>query len=53
MRLSLGYSVTVDKDTGKISLPDREYSTSELKQIAREVNRAIRQSKSEEDYDGM
>lgn len=36
-------------DEGKFELPSREYSPSELKKIAREVNRAMRTSSFDED----
>ena len=41
VKISLGFSVEVDED-GRFSLPDRKFSASELKRVAREVNRHLR-----------
>lgn len=40
--LSLGFSVVVLED-GTFELPHRMYTTAELKKIAREINRVLRQ----------
>lgn len=39
---TLGEYISIS-DEGKFELPHREYSPAELKKIAREVNRAIRE----------
>ena len=50
VKTSLGFSVKVGED-GRFHLPDREFTASELKKIAREVNRHIRESTAENDID--
>ena len=52
IKISLGFSVEVGED-GRFHLPDREFNTAELKKIAREVNRTIRNSSVEEDVMGV
>lgn len=44
--LSLGFSVVVYED-GTFELPQRMYTTAELKKIAREINRTLRQEQME------
>lgn len=41
--LSIGFSVEVD-ELGRFELPNRTYTTADLKKIAREVNRECRKS---------
>lgn len=41
---TLGECVSIS-DEGKFKLPSKEYTSAELKKIAREINRAIRESK--------
>ena len=41
VKISSGFTVEVAED-GRISLPDREFTTSELKRVVREVNRQLR-----------
>ena len=48
---TLGECIDIS-DEGKFELPSKEYTASELKKIAREVNRAIRESQRLDfDYD--
>lgn len=47
VKTSLGFSIEVNED-GRFNLPDRPFTTSELKKIAREVGRAFRQSQIEQ-----
>lgn len=41
--------IEVSQD-GKFELPDREYTTQELKKIAREINRELRNLNNDFDY---
>lgn len=41
VKISLGFSVEVDED-GRFDLPTRKFSATELKKVAREVNRRLR-----------
>lgn len=43
IKISLGFEVDVD-ECGRFELPERKFNTTELKKIAREVNREIRDS---------
>lgn len=46
VKTSLGFTVDVGED-GRFQLPDREFNTTELKKIAREVNRQLRDNAAE------
>lgn len=46
VKISLGFTVDVSED-GRFQLPDREFTTTELKKIAREVNRQLRDNAAE------
>ena len=46
VKISLGFTVDVGED-GRFHLPDREFNTTELKKIAREVNRQLRDNAAE------
>ena len=46
---TLGEHINVSQD-GKFTLPDREYTTQELKKIAREINRELRYSSLDIDF---
>ena len=48
MKISLGFSVEVDED-GRFDLPARKFSPAELKKVAREVNRHLRNCTAEYD----
>lgn len=51
IKTSLGFSVSVDSD-GRFQLPDRSFTTTDLKKVARDISRAIRKSEAEI-IDGM
>ena len=44
--LSLGFSVSVDEQ-GRFELPSRRFTTTDLKKIAREVNKELRKNLAE------
>lgn len=46
IKVSLGFTVDVD-DSGRFELPNRRFTTTELKVVTREVNRALRKSRIE------
>lgn len=46
VKISLGFTVEVDED-GRFQLPDREFNTTELKKVVREVNRQLRENTAE------
>ena len=46
---TLGEHIFISQD-GKFSLPEREYTTQELKKIAREINRELRLLNQDIDY---
>lgn len=46
---TLRQHIEVSQD-GKFELPDREYTTQELKKIAREINRELRNLNNDLDY---
>lgn len=46
VKISLGFTVDVGED-GRFQLPDREFNPTELKKIAREVNRQLRDNAAE------
>lgn len=46
IKISLGFTVDVDED-GRFHLPDREFTTAELKRVVREVNRQMRENTAE------
>ena len=48
VKISLGFSVEVDED-GRFELPERKFSSAELKKVAREVNRGLRDCTAEDD----
>lgn len=48
VKTSLGFSVEVDED-GRFELPARKFSSAELKKVAREVNRRLRDCAAEYD----
>lgn len=48
LKISLGFLIEVDED-GRFCLPDRKFSAAELKKIAREVNRHLREQHAEND----
>lgn len=50
IRLSLGFSVVVDED-GTFELPSRPFTTTELKKVVKEVNRALRYAMTENKLD--
>lgn len=41
IKLSLGFSVEVS-ESGKFCLPDRKFTTTELRKVVREVNQQLR-----------
>ena len=43
VKTTLGFSVEVNDDNGSFLLPQRHYTTAELKKIARDINRDMRQ----------
>lgn len=43
IKTSLGFTVDVNED-GRFQLPDREFTTVELKKVVREVNRQLREN---------
>lgn len=47
---SLGECIDISDD-GRFELPSREYTTPLLKKIAREINRAMRESQAKDDFD--
>lgn len=46
IKVSLGFTVDVDEN-GKFQLPDREFTTVELKKVVREVNHQLRENTAE------
>jgi len=50
IKISLGFKVEINND-GRFCLPDRAYSCSELKKVAREVNRALMSYKAHEEIE--
>lgn len=49
--ISLGFNVEVD-DFGNITLPDRPFTSAQLKKIAREVDKAMRLAAKNEEIGG-
>ena len=50
IEISLGFTVVVNTN-GAFELPNRLYTTAELKKITREINRALRNSLAENSVD--
>ena len=49
---SIGISVDVGED-GRFNLPQREYTTTDLKKITRDINRSCRRQLIEAEMEGM
>ena len=52
VKISLGFTVEVDEN-GRFHLPDREFTTTELKKVVREVNRQLRENTAENILNGV